>query len=163
MKHRLAGCIVLLLLIGTGCAGRPVVPQTTELCAAVQGVYGALQVEAAVQRHGIGTMQLDFSAPDTLAGLTMFCAGDGTTRLDYQGLTYTADALPAAALPQLLCAVLDDAARRSDAVRDGCLTGRAADAAYTLCFDETGRPVSLTIPSLGAALTFTIQTDPTSG
>ena len=150
-----------LCLCAAGCKKQVAAPAaTTDFSCNIQAVYDQLAVTGTLVRRSAGTLELAFTSPETLNGLTAVWDGEDVT-LQMHGLSFSvnADALPEQALGDGVLAALDS-------VLDGAMTptlegdtavyeGTVEQGAYTLvCDKQSGKPLSLTMPSLKLQVTF---------
>ncbi len=146
-----------IVIIGlTGCAPQKAAPpQTTNFSCAIRATYDRMTVAGTLTRYTAGTLQLAFTEPATLDGLTVSWDGELVT-LGMRGLTYQVDPddVPESALGNEVIAILD-AAMRSElkgVVEDGkqIFDSVGKNGEYQLvCDAETGVPLSLSVPDLG--------------
>ena len=156
MVRRVLGLIVTgMWFVTAGCAPKTQAPPvTTDFSCRIQANYGDMAVTGELTRHSAGTLELTFSQPDTLDGLTALWDGE-TVTLQMYGLSFSVDpaSVPESALGEELIAVLDAALRGESQGRQEngnmVFEGQGKNGAYTLiCNGESGYPVSLTVPSL---------------
>ena len=162
MRRGAALIVCLLMLLATGCrqttpAAEPVGSGFT---CRIYADYKDIDVEGTLVRQTAGTLKLTFSAPESLAGMTAVWDGEAV-ELQMSGMSFSVDAatVPEGALGEEIVAVLD-AAIRGDGERtqeDGKLIVRGSghNGAYELvCDAKTGVPLSLSVPSIPLAVTF---------
>lgn len=158
--RRLAWLLAAMVLL-TGCSRRTAAEPIGEgFSCAVEAVYRELQVRGTLTREAAGTLTMQFTAPDTLNGMTARWDGSDVT-LTMHGMSFAMDpaSVPESALGEEIVAAFD-AALRGEGERtqkDGKLTVRdqGANGEYTLVFDaDTGHPLSLSVPSLPLTATF---------
>lgn len=147
--------IVILAVLLVGCSRKTAADPIGEgFSCSVKAVYRDMQVRGTLTREAVGTLTMSFTAPETLDGLTARWDG-GDVTLTMHGMSFAMDpaSVPESALGEEIIAAFD-AALRGEGERtqkDGKLTVRdsGANGEYTLVFDaETGRPLSLSVPSL---------------
>lgn len=156
MLRWVCGWITAILLMGmTGCSPQKAAPPvTTDFTCAIRATYGDMAVAGTLTRQTAGTLQLAFTEPDTLDGLTVSWDGELVT-LEMLGMTFDVDpgAVPESALGNELIAVMDAAMRsKMEGVVENdrqTFEGSGENGAYTLvCDRETGHPLSLSVPQL---------------
>lgn len=161
MSRRILVLCFTCLIILTGCSRKqPTEPVAVDFVCEFQAQYNDLTATGTLTRRTAGTLLLQFSKPETLAGLSAEWNGEKVT-LKYGGLSYDVDPdkLPESALGEGLITAFD-AALRGDGERqeaDGKVTvsGLSGNAQYTYVYDaSTGMPLSLSIPSLPLTVTF---------
>ncbi len=162
MRRCVALIVAVLLLSATGCrqsAGASD-PIGSGFSCRIQAQYKELDVAGVLERQNAGMLRLTFSAPETLEGLCAVWDGESVT-LSFEGLEFSVDpdSVPESALGEEIVAVLDAAIRGEGDRReeDGQLiiSGTGANGRYELiCDAATGEPLSLSVPSLPLAVTF---------
>lgn len=160
--------VLALLLMGTiagtlaGCrAGKTTAePVGDRFTCRVEAAYQSMKVAGKLTRRAAGTLELAFSEPDSLAGVTALWDGE-TVRLELEGMSFSVDpaTVPESALGEELIAVLDAAARGdgSRTQEDGRLVvrGTGSNGDYVLtCDPETGVPQTLSVPGIPLTVTF---------
>ena len=124
--------VVVLVLFAVGCHPQRNDPQpvATDFICDIRATYRQLTVAGTLTRHSAGTLQLAFSEPETLDGLSILWDGN-TVTLSMYGLSFSTDPkdIPESALGQELMTVFDDALR-------GDLTARQGDN-DTMIFEGT--------------------------
>ncbi len=150
----------MVLLCG-GC--RPISPPTvraTDFSCEFQATLGEMALSGTLKRYTAGTLELGFTEPDTLEGLTARWDGE-TVQLQLFGLSFDvpSDSLPEKALGEALIGVLDEALRgeATGTLKDGALTveGDLDGVTYTLVCDGTsGFPRRLTVPAYEVDVVF---------
>ena len=151
----------LLCLCMAGCKKQAVAPAaTTDFSCNVRAVYDGLAVTGTLVRRSAGTLELAFTSPETLNGLTAVWDGEDVT-LQMHGLSFSvnADALPEQALGEGVLAALDSALDKTMTPKlegdTAVYEGTVEQGTYTLVCDKTsGKPLSLTMPSLQLQVTF---------
>lgn len=160
MKRSLlcAVCAVLLLLTACRFAGGKA-PVTEYFVAGFTATYDTMQLSGTVERGDNGTIALSLSEPVSLAGLQCRLDGEDMT-LTLGELEYKTEAIPAAAVPRLLRAVLD--ALRYDATADTTdaemtvYTGTVGTLAFTVnVAADSGFLQSVAIPDAKLEIQFT--------
>lgn len=161
MRRWGAGLLAAILIGCVGCAKKPqAVPDTAQFACDFTATYREMRVAGSLKRYGAGTLSLTFTEPETLSGLAAVWDGEAVT-FSLHGLSFSADpaVLPESALGQELVAVLDGALRGEGDCRTEqgklVVNGTVNGTAYTLvCDGESGKPVSLSVPSLPLEATF---------
>ncbi len=159
--RRAAGLLLGLVLVLTGCRGVTATQPISEgFTCAMQATYRDLKVSGTLTRDGAGRLGLTFDEPSTLKGLTVRWDGE-TVTLSLGGMSFSVnpDAVPERALGEEIVSAFDTALRGEGkrTTENGKLTveGNGPNGAYTLAFDaETGEPLSLSVPALPLAATF---------
>lgn len=164
MNRGLTGWLLgLVLLMGwlSGC--RPATtapPAATDFACRFSAVYGDLSAEGTLTRRSAGTLELTFSEPATLEGLTVIWDGAQVTFSLY-GVQFAVDAahIPEQALGEAVREALDSVLQgNTDLRREGgtaVLEGTGPAGSYTLvCHGETGYPMTLTVPDLELTVSF---------
>ena len=146
-----------IIMIGlTGCSPKKAAPpQTTNFSCAIRATYNDMTLAGTLTRYTAGTLQLTFTEPETLDGMTVSWDGE-LIMLEMMGLTFNVDPadVPESALGNEVIAILD-AAMRSElqgVVQDGkqIFDSTGENGNYQLvCDAETGYPLSLSVPRLG--------------
>lgn len=143
-------------------------PVTTGFSCEADIRYKDMELTGRLSRSTAGTMQLTFSAPDTLKGVTVEWQGDTVTASLY-GLAFelSPDTLPAGALGKVLTDALDTVWR---APEEGTLTdagwrweGSAQNRSVTLLADPAdGSLLSLEMAAIPLSVSFrNFETTPT--
>lgn len=163
MFRRLGALLAVMLTVMVGCHPQTprVQPNTAEFTCDIRAAYKELAVAGSLTRHSAGTLELKFTEPSTLDGLTAVWDGE-TVTMHLYGLSFTADptSIPESGLGQELVAVLDAALRGEGEREIGeggtvVLTGETAAGAYTLvCDGNSGYPLSLSVPALPLSAEF---------
>lgn len=161
MSRRALALGLILVLPLFGCRkAKAAEPLSTDFVCAFHAQYQNMTVDGTLTRHTAGTLLLEFSNPETLAGLSAEW-GDESVRLRYKGLSYTVapDSLPESALGESLMAAFDAAARGEGTRKetDGSVTvnGLSGTVPYTYVYDKlSGAPLSLSAPSIPLDVTF---------
>lgn len=162
MRRGAALMALVLMLLTAGCrqSTQTADPVGTDFTCRIQADYKDMAVEGTLVRQTAGTLKLTFSAPESLAGMSAVWDGE-SVKLEMGGLSFSVDpaTVPESALGEEIMAVLD-AAIRGEGNRtqeDGklVLRGNGEHGAYELLCDvQTGIPLSLSVPSLPLAVTF---------
>lgn len=164
MARRLAGvCCGLLLLLLSACTAasqEPSPPVTTGFSCRADIRYKDMELTGTLSRSTAGTLQLTFSAPDTLDGVTVEWQGDRVTASLY-GLSFdlSPDTLPAGALGAALTGALDAVWR---APGEGTLTdqgwrweGSGENGGVILLADPAdGSLLSMEMPAIPLSVSF---------
>ena len=158
--RRLAWVLAAVMLL-TGCSRRTAAEPIGEgFSCAVEAVYRELQVRGTLTREAAGTLTMQFTAPDTLDGLTARWDG-GDVTLTMHGMTFAMDpaSVPESALGEEIVAAFDAALRgEGERTKKGdtlIVRDSGANGEYTLTFDaKTGQPLSLSVPGLPLTATF---------
>ena len=148
-------CVCLCLAL-CGCRATEAPPETSAFSATVTLTAGDFTATATVRRAGIGQLQLDCTAPPSLAGFSVLQNGE-TVTLSKNGVSFAVspDSMPQAALFLRLCRVLDDVALGNVNPQDGRVQGVCETTPYTLTFDEkTGELVALYLPNEEISVVF---------
>lgn len=156
LRRVLAMAAVVLVCLAAGCRPKEASPPVvTDFVCSLRATYGDLAVAGTLKRQTAGTLELAFTEPETLNGLTAVWNGE-TVTLSMYGLSFDVDPsqIPESALGEELIAAFDAALRgeATDRTEDGdrVFEGAGANGAYTLvCNGETGFPKTLTVPVLG--------------
>jgi len=148
--------VLVVLCVGLcGCNSASAPPQTAAFSATVTLTKGDFTATATLTRAGVGQLQLDCTAPPSLAGLSVLQNGEEIA-LSKNGLSVSVspDALPGGALFLNLCRVLDDEALCA-ADKSGRVDGVCQNQPYTITFDtKTGAPMELQVPNEGISVVF---------
>ncbi len=160
-RRVLALCLTPLFLLLTGCRARQVAqPVAVDFTCTFQAQYKQLKAVGTLTRRTAGTLSLDFTAPETLNGISADWNGE-SVKLRYMGMTFDAagNAIPESALGEQMIKAFDAALReegtREEADGRVTVTGTVDNAAYTYVYDAaSGFPLSLSVPSLPLAVTF---------
>lgn len=156
IKRWVAVWMLFCVLWCGGCASDGYAPpQTEQLQSRLSGYYAQMQLQATLHRTGHGTLTLLMESPSTLQGMRFTCQADGTVLLQYRDLQFPAQQLPQGSLASVLCAVLDDVARRAEEVSGGTAVGKTDSGQYSLRYAPNGMPLQLTVPALSIDLQFT--------
>ena len=161
MRRGIASIVILLALMLAGCDQTPAAePVGSGFTCRIQAEYKDLDVKGVLVRQSAGTLKLEFSAPESLAGMTALWDGD-SVELQMNGMSFSVDpaTVPESAMGEEIVAVLDAAVRGEGdrTQKDGKLfvCGNGNNGAYELvCDAETGQPLSLSVPSLPLTVTF---------
>ncbi len=167
MSRRIFALCFAFVIVLAGCNRKKSAaePVSVDFICDFHAQYNDLSAKGVLTRRTAGTLLLEFSEPETLAGLSAEWDGE-TVTLQYMGLSYDIDpdTLPESALGEGLIAAFDAALRGEGARQetDGrvTVTGLSGNAEYAYVYDaETGTPLSLSVPSLPLTVTFTnVQT-----
>lgn len=153
---------VMILVFCTGCNGKNGgilskkpdlnVPFETD----IRAQAGELEFEGSMKRYGTGIWEMSITAPETLAGLTVFYNDDGVkAKLGELSLDIPAeDIRDGAVFAQIFkamdSAALSEALTYADTEDGKTLTGEFAGGEYTVTFEpESLVPVRIEIPSAG--------------
>ena len=153
--------VMLAVMAGCSPVAQDAQPNTVELSCDIRATYRDLVLAGTLERHSVGTLELSFTEPETLDGLTAVWDGEDVT-LEMYGLSFTADpeTVPESAFGEEVIAVLDavlseDSYREFSGDNTLTLTGETRSGSYTLVYDgATGYPLSLTMPELPLSVEF---------
>lgn len=154
---------VLLLVTLTACGksgGTVVAPITEGFSAQVAIDYGEQSLKGKLDVGDDGGLMLAFSAPKTLAGITLGRNGEQmTVRIGDVTVDIDPERVPESALMKCLLEVCDDvrALMQGEGLPDDRTVSRTVDGmTYTLTFDpDSGFPSSLEVPDQQLNATFT--------
>ena len=153
--------VVCLWLSLTACAKPPVTPVADGFRCRVSLDYGGAVYEATLDRLDASQAMLTIAKPETLKGLTMTWNGQEVS-MTYAGMTMSLEeaSLPVSAAVKLLCRTLD-ACRDQAEARSVC-EGTIEGIPYTVTFDDqTGMPLTLSVPSVPIQVVFSAWEMPT--
>lgn len=121
---------------------------------------GDLDASAMVQYHGGSSWDVEFSEPNTLAGVKLTFL-DNTVTASFKGLEFSVpqSALPVKSMITMLFTVVEDAASQeklSCVKKEGLylVEGELPEGAYTLTLNEAGEPVMFAMPNQGLSIEF---------
>ncbi len=153
---------VLLLVTLTACGkrGGTVLPITGGFSARVAIAYGEQSLEGKLDVGDDGGLTLAFSAPKTLAGITLGWNGEQmTVQMGDVTVDVDPERVPESALMKSLLEVSNDvrALMQGEGLPNGYAVSRTVDGmTYTLTFDpDSGFPSSLVVPDQQLNATFT--------
>ena len=166
MTRRLLGlCLALLtaVLICTACNSSPHEPEkpvTTGFACDVDMTYQDMRIKGRLTRESAGTLQLAFSEPASLEGMSMQWDGE-TVTMKMGGISFGVDPadIPQSALGKGLLDALDAGFRSGG---DGqvtekglATTGDSVNGQFEILSDpESGQLLSMRIPELNIAASF---------
>ena len=158
---RLAGLVLCVVLLTAGCRPKQEAPPiTADFSCSFSAQYGDMTVAGRLLRHTAGTLQLEFTQPPTLDGMTAAWDGEKVT-LKLLGLSFDVDPddVPEGAVGRAVMGALDGALRGevsgSPSGKTTIYEGRGQSGTYILvCDRESGRPLSLSVPSLSLSAEF---------
>lgn len=166
MARRLLGlCLALLtaVLVCTACnssANEPEKPVTTGFECDVNMTYQDMQVKGHLTRESAGTLQITFTEPAGLDGMSMQWDGENVT-MKMGGISFGVDpsAIPQSALGKGLLDALDAGFRSSESgqmtEKGLATTGDSVNGQFEILSDpENGQLLSMQIPELNVAATF---------
>lgn len=158
----LVWCVTVALLLSlTACGKSAVTPTTDGFRCRVSLDYGGTVYEATLDRLDTAQATLTVAKPATLKGLTMTWDGQEVS-VTYAGMTMSFEeaTLPVSAAVTLLCRTLD--ACRDQAEARSVYEGEIEGIPYTLAFDDqTGMPLTLSVPSVPIRAAFSAWEMPT--
>lgn len=150
-------CVVMLLLTACSLTGRKP-PVTEYFSCGFTATYDGMQLVGTVQRGENDKLALSLSSPASLAGLECRLDGEAMT-LILGDLEYKTEVIPAAAVPRLLCAVLDALQYATAEATDADITvytGTVGTYAFTVnVLTENGFIQSMTVPNAKLEMQFT--------
>ncbi len=162
MRRGAALIVFALILLVTGCrrSTQTADPVGNGFTCRIQADYKDMDVKGTLTRQTAGTLKLTFSAPESLAGMTALWDGE-SVELEMNGMSFSVDpqTIPESALGEEIVAVLDAAIRgegeRHQESGKLFINGSGDNGAYELvCDAKTGVPLSLSVPSIPLAVTF---------
>ena len=161
MRRILAGLAFGVVLLTAGCRPKQTAPPiTADFSCSFSAQYHEMAVAGTLIRRSAGTLELSFTEPPTLEGLTAVWDGERVT-LAMLGLTFEVDPddLPEGALGEAVVDALDRVFRGEIDGRDEGETtiyeGTGENGTYILvCDRESGRPISLSVPQLSLSARF---------
>ncbi len=150
-------CAVFLFLSSCGFTARRK-SVTEHFSCNFTATYDELQLGGTVQRGESGTLTLSLSKPASLSGLVCRLDGEDIT-LRLGDLEYKTEVIPAAAVPRLLCSVLDamyDVSPHSSEEHELTYSGAVGTLAFTALADaESGFIQSVSVPNANFEIQFT--------
>ncbi|MGN0612838.1 MAG: hypothetical protein ACI4JB_02980 [Porcipelethomonas sp.] len=166
MKKVTAGIIIsFIMLIGLcACGGKgdaKCVPNLSNpFCVTAEIDHDGTQYNAVFTKHGKANWDVEFSAPDTLAGV-LISFRDANAEASYKGLSFS---VPKSALPlkSIISAFIDSADKTAEL---GEITGKQEDSEiitegetelgkYTMKFDTKGCLTGFEMPNLNLVIVF---------
>lgn len=159
--RRVIGLVLVLLVMFVGCERKTATEPVGEgFTCTFDAVYQEMRIKGTLTRKTAGTLELAFTEPATLNGVSAVWDGEKITFSLY-GMEFSVDptAIPESALGQELLTALD-AVQRGEGERttkDGMAVfeGNGKNGAYTLQYDaKTGMPKALSVPALPLEITF---------
>lgn len=161
MSRKLAAVLTLMFFLG-GCA-----PSTTKAAPVAVSfscdaaiTYRDMATEGHLTRAAAGTLMLQFSKPETLAGIVLSCDGE-TLRIERGTLSVPLEKedVPSSALISSLLTAFDtliQSTGEAAACNEGAkLVCETPDGAFELVFNpENGHLHSLSMPSIGLSAAF---------
>lgn len=122
---------------------------------------GDLNADGTVKRFGDGLWEVEFTSPNTLAGIKLSFS-DGITEAEYKGLSFSVpqSALPVKAMMLNLIEAVDghskaDELKGEDNNGDIEISGRLEGGDYTLIVDKNGTLKGFSMPNNELNMTFT--------